>query len=124
VSDQPEALLALADRIEEAAGNPIAIDPQAATELRHQHGEIEALKAERNRAHRACEQISVRLHAAAAERDALKAQRQPLTQREAFEWMDRAPRGLFYGTDMGVAQAIWLTAKDFTERAHGIGGDK
>jgi hypothetical protein len=60
---------------------------------------------------------------AAAERDALKAQRQPLTQKEAFKLMDRAPRGLFYGTDMGAAQAIWLTAKDFTERAHGIGGE-
>jgi hypothetical protein len=53
-------------------------------EVDAQHGEIEQLKAERdaavrelelttverNRAHRACEQISVRLHAAMAERDA------------------------------------------------------
>lgn len=31
---QPEALLALADRIEEAAGAPINIDPRAAAELR------------------------------------------------------------------------------------------
>jgi hypothetical protein len=50
--------------------------------------------------------------------------RKPLTQKEAFELMDRAPRGLFYGTDMGTAQAIWLAAKDFTERAHGIGSEE
>ena len=55
-------------------------------EIDAQHSEIEQLKAERdaavrelklttverNRAYRACEQISVRLHAAEAERDALK----------------------------------------------------
>lgn len=34
---QPEALLALADRIEEAQGKHIAIDPQAAAELRRLH---------------------------------------------------------------------------------------
>lgn len=34
---QPEALLALADRIEQANGKPIAIDPQAAAELRRLH---------------------------------------------------------------------------------------
>ena len=34
--------------------------------------ELELVTAERNRAHRACEQISVRLHAAMAERDALR----------------------------------------------------
>ena len=34
---QPEALLALADRIEEAQGKPIAIEPQAAAELRRLH---------------------------------------------------------------------------------------
>lgn len=34
---QPEALLALADRIEEAQGKPIAIGPQAAAELRRLH---------------------------------------------------------------------------------------
>lgn len=34
--------------------------------------EIKALKAERDRAHRACEQISVRLNAAEAESDALR----------------------------------------------------
>ena len=37
MSTQPEALLALADRIEEAQGKPIAIEPQAAAELRRLH---------------------------------------------------------------------------------------
>jgi len=37
MSTQPEALLALAGRIEEAQGKPIAIDPQAAAELRRLH---------------------------------------------------------------------------------------
>lgn len=37
MNKQPEALLALADRIEEAQGKPIAIDPQAAAELRRLH---------------------------------------------------------------------------------------
>jgi seryl-tRNA synthetase len=36
--------------------------------------ELELVTAERNRAHHACEQISVRLHAAMAERDALLAE--------------------------------------------------
>ena len=31
---QPEALMSLAERIEEANGEPIAVDPQAAAELR------------------------------------------------------------------------------------------
>jgi hypothetical protein len=35
MNEQPEALLALADRIDEAQGKPIAIDTQAAAELRH-----------------------------------------------------------------------------------------
>jgi hypothetical protein len=38
-----EALLALADRIEEANGQPIAIDPQAAAELRRLSAENAAL---------------------------------------------------------------------------------
>lgn len=37
MTKQPEALLAFADRIEEAQGKPIAIDPQAAAELRRLH---------------------------------------------------------------------------------------
>lgn len=48
MSDQPEALLALADRIDEAQCKPITIATQAATELRRQHSEIERLKAERD----------------------------------------------------------------------------
>ena len=48
MSEHSEALLELANRIEEANGNPIAIAPQAATELRRQHDEIETLKAERD----------------------------------------------------------------------------
>lgn len=43
--EQPEALLALADRIEYANGQPIAIAPQAAAELRRLHDDYEnALK--------------------------------------------------------------------------------
>jgi hypothetical protein len=34
MNEQPEALLVLADRIDEAQGKPIAIDTQAAAELR------------------------------------------------------------------------------------------
>jgi len=34
MNEQPEALLVLADRIDEAQGKPIAIDMQAAAELR------------------------------------------------------------------------------------------
>jgi len=37
MNEQPEALLALADRIDEAQGKPIAIDTQAAAELRRLH---------------------------------------------------------------------------------------
>ena len=56
-------------------------------ELRRQHSEIEQLKAERDRAHRACEQISVRLHAAQAERDAL------LADAERYRWLRDWERG-------------------------------
>jgi predicted nucleic acid-binding Zn-ribbon protein len=43
--------------------------------------ELELVTAERNRAHRACEQISVRLHAAMTERDALRA------DAERYRWL-------------------------------------
>ena len=52
---------------EQYDGNMMA---QTIIRLRDQ---VAKLKAERDRAHRACEQISVRLHAAQTERDALKA---------------------------------------------------
>ena len=55
MSEHSEALLELANRIEEANSNPIAIAPQAATALRRQHDEIEQLKAERDAYKRACE---------------------------------------------------------------------
>lgn len=45
MNDNQDALLALADRIQEADTKPIAIDPAAATEIRRLHAENEALKA-------------------------------------------------------------------------------
>ena len=44
MAEQPEALLALAERIAESKGLAISIDPQAAAELRSQHAEIERLR--------------------------------------------------------------------------------
>lgn len=46
MSDNQDGLLALADRIQEADNQPIAIDPAAASELRRLVAENEALKTE------------------------------------------------------------------------------
>lgn len=55
----------------------------AADALEAMAGEVELVRAERHRAQTACEQIAVRLHAAEAERDRLKA-----ALVEAVKWMD------------------------------------
>ena len=60
---------------EQYDGNMMA---QTIIRLRDQ---VAKLKAERDRAHRACEQISVRLHAAQTERDAYKA------DAERYRWL-------------------------------------
>jgi hypothetical protein len=90
------------------AGQPQAVDAQ--------HSEIEQLKAERNRAYRACEQISVRLHAAEAERDALKAQRQPLTGKAIIAAYDNM--------ELSGKLSAFIEGARYAEQAHGIGGDK
>ena len=43
-------------------------------------------------------------------------ERKPLTQKEVFEWMDRAPRGL---ATMDL-DSIWLVVFRYAEMAHGI----
>ena len=43
-------------------------------------------------------------------------ERKPLTQKEVFEWMDRAPRGL---ATMSL-DSIWLVVFRYAEMAHGI----
>jgi len=78
--------------------------------------ELELATAERNRAHRACEQISVRLHAAMAERDALKAQRQPLTGKAIIAAYDNM--------ELSGKLSAFIEGARYAEQAHNIGGDK
>ena len=49
-----------------------------------------------------------------------QAERKPLTQKEVFEWMDRAPRGL---ATMSL-DSIWLVVFRYAEMAHGIRKNK
>ena len=78
--------------------------------------ELELTTVERNRAYRACEQISVRLHAAMAERDALQAQRQPLTGKAIIDAYDNM--------EFSGKLSAFIEGARYAEQAHGIGGDK
>jgi hypothetical protein len=121
----PAALLALAERIEEANGDAISIDPQAAEELRRQHAEIERLRNDLAVYRGMVASVIVTAPAAAdnlieAYEKGLRdgaAQRQPLTEEEIRD---------FYGdnNNFELTGPYVIAFARAIEAAHGIGDKK